>query len=311
MKTLQVIIHCLPREIDQLERVLDKLHEGAGLLESSHRVILDVTLNLNDTFTDWNTSTLDQKFFTNKFEIIKAKNDWTYKNLFEVDTENKCLGINDKRRNSIREAEEEVTHFMYLDLDLHFSSLNLGYLFLALDQITNKYQIVSSQLTKLWDSSWDVLCNSQFINQSYEFYKELDPYLMESYSQQSQVEIRPIQGVKFGGGWFNAFSKNLLQEIDIPDSLGPYGQDDTFVMMGANIMQQKGYDIKQYVLDGMIVCENIKHSIYKYNPYENYIEDLSFEDKGRKYKHAYKANATKNFDLELQKFYTRLNKEVL
>ena len=144
MKILQIVIHCLPREIDQLERVLDKLHEGAGLLESSHRVILDVTLNLNDTFTDWNTSTLDQKFFTNKFEIIKAKNDWTYKNLFEVDIKNKCLGINDKRRNSIREVKEEVTHFMYLDLDLYFSSLNLGYLFLALDQITNKYQIVSS-----------------------------------------------------------------------------------------------------------------------------------------------------------------------
>lgn len=306
MKTLQVIIHCLPREVDQLERVLDKLHEGAGLLESSHRVILDVTLNLNDTFTDWNTSTLDQKFFTSKFEIIKAKNDWTYKNLFEVDTDNKCLGINDKRRNSIKEAEEEVTHFMYLDLDLYFSSLNLGYLFLALDQITNKYQIVSSQLTKLWDSSWDVLCNSQFINQSYEFYKELDPYLMESYSQQSQVEIRPIQGVKFGGGWFNAFSKNLLQEINIPDSLGPYGQDDTFVMMGANIMQQKGYDVRQYVLDGMMVCENIKHSIYKHNPYRDYITDLSFINNGRDFKKKYREQSHIAYQNELQNLIQRL-----
>lgn len=306
MKTLQIIIHCLPREIDQLERVLDKLHEGASLLQSSHRVILDVTLNLNDIFTDWNTSTLDQKFFTNKFEAIKAKSDWTYKNLFEVDTENKCLGINDKRRNSIREVEEEVTHFMYLDLDLYFSSLNLGYLFSALDQITNKYQIVSSQLTKLWDSSWDVLCNSRFINQSYEFYKNLDPYLMESYSQQNQVEIRPIQGVKFGGGWFNAFSKNLLQEINIPDSLGPYGQDDTFVMMGANIMQQKGYDVRQYVLDGMMVCENIKHSIYKYNPYQDYITDLSFINNGRDFKKKYREQSHIAYQNELQNLIQRL-----
>ena len=306
MKTLQIIIHCLPREIDQLERVLDKLHEGASLLQPSHRVILDVTLNLNDIFTDWNTSTLDQKFFTNKFKAIKAKRDWTYKNLFEVDTENKCLGINDKRRNSIREVEEEVTHFMYLDLDLYFSSLNLGYLFSALDQITNKYQIVSSQLTKLWDSSWDVLCNSQFINQSYEFYKNLDPYLMESYSQQNQVEIRPIQGVKFGGGWFNAFSKNLLQEINIPDSLGPYGQDDTFVMMGANIMQQKGYDVRQYVLDGMMVCENIKHSIYKYNPYQDYITDLSFINNGRDFKKKYREQSHIAYQNELQNLIQRL-----
>lgn len=306
MKTLQIIIHCLPREIDQLERVLDKLHEGAGLLKSSHRVILDVTLNLNDVFTDWSTSTLDQKFFANKFEAIKARSDWTYKNLFEIDTKSKCLGINDKRRNSIKEVGEEVTHFMYLDLDLYFSSLNLGYLFSALDQITNKYQIVSSQLTKLWDSSWDVLCNTQFINQSYEFYKDLDPYLMESYSQQNQVEIKTIQGVKFGGGWFNAFSKNLLQEINIPDSLGPYGQDDTFVMMGANIMQQKGYDVRQYVLDGMMVCENIKYSIYKYNPYQDYITDLSFINNGRDFKKKYREQSHIAYQNELQNLIQRL-----
>ena len=306
MKTLQIVIHCLPREIDQLERVLDKLHEGASLLEPSHRVLLDVTLNLNTLFTDWSTSTLDKDFFINKLNIIKERNDWTYKNLFEIDTENKCLGINDKRRNSIREVGEEVTHLMYLDLDLYFSSLNLGYLFLALDQIPNKYHIISSQLTKLWDNSWDILCNDQFKNQNFEFYKDLDPFTMETLSRESQVEILPINGVKFGGGWFNTFSKNLLQKINIPDSLGPYGQDDTFVMMGANMMQQKGYDIKQYVLQGMVVCENIKYSIYRHNPYQSYITDISYTNSGRDFKKKYREQSHIAYQQELQNLINKL-----
>ena len=51
-------------------------------------------------------------------------------------------------------------------------------------------------------------------------------------------------------------SKNLLQLIDIPDSLGHYGLDDTFVVNSANMLIQKGYDIKQYVLQDIVVMED-------------------------------------------------------
>jgi len=67
MKVLQIIIHCLPREIDQLERVLNKLHESSFFLEEENKVIIDVTLNLNDNFVDWENSILDKQFFIDKF----------------------------------------------------------------------------------------------------------------------------------------------------------------------------------------------------------------------------------------------------
>ena len=66
MKVLQIVMHCLPREIDQLERILDKLHESSFYLDKNDKVIIDVTLNLNDIFTDWENSILDKNFFITK-----------------------------------------------------------------------------------------------------------------------------------------------------------------------------------------------------------------------------------------------------
>ena len=48
MKTVQIVIHCLPREIDQLERLCNSLRESYYFVENQIDIILDVTLNLND-----------------------------------------------------------------------------------------------------------------------------------------------------------------------------------------------------------------------------------------------------------------------
>ena len=48
MKTVQIVIHCLPREIDQLERLCNTLRENYYFVENHVNVVLDVTLNLND-----------------------------------------------------------------------------------------------------------------------------------------------------------------------------------------------------------------------------------------------------------------------
>ena len=100
MKTndLHIILHCLPRDIE--------------------------------------TSQLPKEFFADKFEMMKQRCDWTSKNIFEINDSNRCLGINDKRRNSIR--ENNPGNFMYLDTDVHFSMFNLSYLFRALEQIDSE-----------------------------------------------------------------------------------------------------------------------------------------------------------------------------
>ncbi len=58
MKTVQIVIHCLPREIDQLERLCNTLRENYYFVENHINVVLDVTLNLNNRWDLelWNES---------------------------------------------------------------------------------------------------------------------------------------------------------------------------------------------------------------------------------------------------------------
>jgi len=300
---LHIILHCLPREIDELERIVNHLKRSSHFLGKDDEVILDFTLNLSDKLTDWETSQLPKEFFADKFDMMKQKCDWTSKNIFEINDGNRCLGINDKRRNSIRENNPK--NFMYLDTDVYFSMFNLSYIFRALEQINNEYYILNSQLLRLWDSSWNMISNERYISMGYDskIWLKYDPFKLDSevFEYSSTIGIKELNGFKFGGGWFNVFSANLLKEIDIPDSLSSYGLDDTFVEEGCRMMQQKGYDIKQYTLDNMLVCENRRYR--DLNPYVNFITDKTNSDA---FKQAYRDNANKHYPNELQKLSERL-----
>jgi len=300
---LHIILHCLPREIDELERIVNHLKRSSYFLNPDDEVVLDFTLNLSDKLTDWETSQLPKEFFADKFDMMKQKCDWTSKNIFEINDGNRCLGINDKRRNSIRENNPK--NFMYLDTDVYFSMFNLSYIFRALEQINNEYYILNSQLLRLWDSSWNMISNDRYIPMGYDskIWLKYDPFKLDSevFEYSSTIGIKELNGFKFGGGWFNVFSANLLKEIDIPDSLSSYGLDDTFVEEGCRMMKQKGYDIKQYILDNMLVCENRRYR--DLNPYVNFITDKTNSDE---FKQAYRDNANKHYPNELQKLSERL-----
>ena len=305
MNSLQIILHCLPREIDEVERICNHLQRSSHFLQNNDKVILDFTLNVSDVLTDWDKSKLPKDFFIEKWKMIEQRSDWTHKNIFEINTDETCLGCNDKRRNSIRQYSDDVTHFMYLDTDVHFSIYNLSYIFRAIEQIKNEYCIISSQLLRLWDDGWDIISNDRFIPMGYDskIWLKFDPFGIDSevLNHSDNLSLKEIPYIKFGGGWFNVFSSNLLKLIDVPDSLSSYGLDDTFVEEGCRMMQQKGYDIKQYTLDNMLVCENRKYR--NLNPYVNFITDKTNSDE---FKQHYRDNANKYYPEELRKLSERL-----
>lgn len=271
--TTQIVIHLLPQEIDWFEWQAKQLKQGSYYLEEDDKIILDVTLNLN--LIDWEKSQLPKQFFIDKFLQIEKLYDWC-ETQFIVDQEYKCLGCNDKRREAIRSTKAD--NILYLDTDLIFSSELFAFIINAAKMVSIPYYIISPQITKLWDNSWDCLVNSQYVNYppSQEFLQS-DPYLLV-HQKEENISLKPIDQFKFGGGWFNLISSQLLKLTDIPDSLGPYGVDDTYVMICCNIMKQKGYDIQQYVLEGTLVAENMK---YRWNPYKDYLYLVNKQDEFR------------------------------
>lgn len=289
----QIVIHLLPQEIDWFEWQIKQLKQGSYYLDETDKVIIDTTLNLN--LIDWSQSQLPKQFFIDKFKQIEKLCDWC-ETQFIVDENNECLGCNDKRRSSI--CSTKADNILYLDCDLIFTPHILKYMIEASKSVTNEYYIISPQIVKLWDNSWDTLVNQNYINSpaNIESYYNNDPYEVITYSSNS-VSIKPINQFKFGGGWFNLLSTNLLKLTDIPDSFGPYGIDDLYVMICCGIMKQKGYNIQQHVLEGIMVIENFK---YRWNPYKDYLHSINKQNEFRK-------QAEENLDQGIKNFINIIN----
>jgi hypothetical protein len=293
--TTRIVVHLLPQEIDWFEWQMKQIKIGSSYLESDDNLIIDATLNLN--LVDWSKSDLPKNFFIEKFYLIET---FLYnQNItcdFTVDEEFKCVGCDDKRRESIRKTKTD--NIIYLDCDLIFKPELLKIMLDAAKEASkqSEYYIISPQITKLWDNSWDSLVNEKYVkNVASQDYTRKDPFELvnENYGD---IAIKPIEGFKFGGGWFNLLSTNLLKLTDIPDSFGPYGVDDTYVMMCCNMMKHKTYNIQQYVLENMVVAENI---LFRQDPYKPFLSLINKQDEFRK-------QAEENLMVELQMFTNKI-----
>ena len=288
--TTQIVVHLLPHEIDWFEWQSKQFKLGSYYIQD--KVIIDVTLNLN--LVDWNQSKLPKQFFIDKFNQIKLLWDWA-ETQFIIDEEYKCLGCDDKRREAIRSTIAD--NILYLDSDLLFKPELLNYIIESAKLINQDYYIISPQTVRMWDSSWDIITNKQYLNTpaNMETYYANDPFKIITNSFED-LNLIPINQFKFGGGWFNLLSSKLLKLTDIPDSFGPYGIDDLYVMICCDIMKQKGYNIQQYVLENAVVIENFK---YRWNPYKEYLHLINKQIEFRK-------QAEDNLNSEIQNFINKI-----
>lgn len=283
-----IVIHLLPHEIDWFEWQAKQLKIGSCYIED--KVIIDITLNLN--LVNWTNSQIPKQYFINKFNQILKYFDWC-ETIIDINEDGSCLGIDDKRRNSIRSSSSD--NIVYLDCDIIFKPETLALLINGAKQVKNEYYIISPQTPKLWDETWDVLVNEKYINEKYGYEKQIDPYsiLTEDYGD---ISLKPIDVFKFGGGWFNLLSTKLLKLTDIPDSFGPYGIDDTYVMFCCDIMRQKQFLPQQYIINNLVVAENYT---FRFNPYVDYLNVIDKKDEFRN-------QAKSNFQVELNNFNRKL-----
>ena len=289
---IHIVIHVLPHEIDYLEQLMIHLKKSSYHLPEDHNIFLDVTLNTN--LVNWKQSLLDKEFFINKAEnvVLGIGGSWTKSNL-DYGTVPWVEGCNDARSNAIRTTD--LPYIMYLDVDNVFSETMLGHMYQALYLVNrSEYSIVTPETTRMWDSSWDIITNDRYIKEeaSHEIYDNRDPY---SIRQRGSINIREISGFKFAG-WGTTISTKLARLIDVPDSLGSYGLDDTFLMFGSQLLKNAGYDVKQHVLENEVIIENNK---FRFNPYKKY---LSIIDK----KAEFLSKAHLNFNPELEKLKLRI-----
>lgn len=284
---IHIITHILPQEIDQLEQLLIHLKRSSIHIDPSDYTVEVV---LNTKLTDWENSKLPEEFFIEKFKYLeKLTSSWCEVN-FEI-SDGTILGCNDIRRRALRISEAD--YIMYLDADNIFSETLLFTLkeYCKLLNQGDSYDIIVPQTTRMWDTTWDVITGEEHFNEeaSHKNYFNRDPYTV--ITSKDGTTLKPISSFKFAG-WGTVLPTKLRKILDIPDTLGSYGLDDTFIMTVCGILKAKGYKLTQWVVDGETIIENNK---FRFNPYSKYLTTIDRREE-------FLLQAHSNFNQELLKY---------
>jgi len=289
-----ISIHISPYEIDNYQLFIHQLRRNLNYINSE--IIFNPYLNLSNYFYDWNNSILKSDFFINKFNELNkiVENQVILDSVINFD--DKVLGALSYKREFISKYKNQVDAFIWFDSDMIFPDDLLFYLINSFESINQEYCIITPQITKLWDNTWDIIVNQKYINQypNHENYFNFDGY--ELYNQFETKElIENGQYTKFASGWGNLLSSGLFKKyISFTDSLGHYGIDDTFIMYAVDLYKHKGNNIKQFIINNLVVIENNKFKISSY-------DNLVYKNKNIKSKEDFRQESEKEMIEQLNK----------
>ena len=269
-----ISIFCLPYEIDELENTLNQLKKASYYIDNKVEYVLDVTMTVSDRMVNWDKSSLPKKYFIDKFTKLETQSDWCQN---EFKTSDILLGCVSQRRESLNN-HKDADYFIWLDCDIIFDERTLSYMQMVMSSTSKEHEhsIITPELVRIWDNSWDILVNEQFIDKSFEYNQTNDPYKDSGIKGDISIETvlntnSPQSRFKFAGGWFTCISGALLRRIGIPEEFGHYGYEDTFVMVGSEkLMRTTDIQITQFKIKNLVVCEN-----YKYRDNNHYLNGLS------------------------------------
>jgi hypothetical protein len=277
----RIVQYLQPWEIDNFERQVNKLIESSYYIENAKSIIWDVTLNLS--IVDWKSSKIPKSYFIDKFSYLQQIVDYYYTAEFDVDET--IQGSGDKKRIC---AEKLQDYTIWLDSDIFFPTQTLPMLIRSTEQIDETRYILTPEIVRWWDASWDCIVNKKYLTHPHEMRMSFDIYSLES-TVDEEMQIKSIEQLKFGAGWFTLLTQQVLKEIKIPTEGGPYGVDDTYFMICGKMI-----GIKQYVLSGITVAE-MSTRFLKNKDYIKPLLDVKISDKTR--------ISTAEFNNLIQKFY--------
>ena len=295
-----ITIFALPQELEDLALTLYNLKRNYIYLDSTANYQIDITMCLSDELTNWSETKLPKEYIKERTTELATKFlDWCE---WELLWGEEILGCVSQRRHSLSQ-HQDADFFIWLDCDFIFKDTTLSYMTQAYQTIKESNVdlfVLTPQFVKQWDNTWDVVVNDRFLNKSL-MYHEISDVYKDTLPDAGEINIKTIPTFKFAGGWFTLLSKDLLSKTGVPESLGHYGLEDTFVIECCNILRNQGTEIFQFTLENHIIGES-----YTHRPNETikkYISNISKKEEFTRVAHA-------NFPIELNKFYERSNSSI-
>lgn len=275
MNKHKVLIQIFPmlKEIDYLERTLIFLKQNSLFInKEKFHIILDVTLPTSDYLVDWDKSILKKDYFINRLENFKKYYlGWCDEYSLTIDDDVK--GLLDwflKTTNKYSDLDDVII----IEPDVVFGPYTLG-LYLESSLQAKSFSpnyIITAEYVKMWDSSWDIIVNSTYLNEPFNFRNTNDAVIDTYHLKSGDVSLKPLilnnqKYFKFGGGWFTLYSKPLINTIDFPRELEGYGGFDNYVM---NFCYNKSNLVTQYKIENLVITDKHNHTEY----YDDYIYSI-------------------------------------
>ena len=265
---VKIKIHYMPWEVDYALLQLMQLKKSSLNLYPEDKIYFHIGLNLSSHIINWNESKLPKEYFINKFNTALKMLDWAEDVNFIIYEGDELWGHLDLEKTQI---DPKIDYYVGLCPDMWFHEHTLFYMIESTKQIKDKYFLITPEIHKLWDWTWDELVNKNYKDVSYEDWNKSDIFEIKSRVLEEPY-LEKISHFKYAG-WFDLYSKDLLELIPIPDDWKGYGPWDYYSMLISDIAVKNGIDIKEYVLRNQIICEYHPNKEDKGN-FVDYYKDL-------------------------------------
>jgi len=251
---ITILYHIMPWEIDYALLTFTQLKKSKYFLPADVNVKVKSALNLSSYLINWEESKLPKEYFIEKYETLSILLKDYQHDMFVYEGD-ELWGHLDLQRDAMA---PETDYYISICPDMYFSEHLLSYLSMAVRTIKNKYFVLTPQICRMWDESWEPITHPKFaVGPHYGWEKTTDIFDVDNYLHTSdeEVSIQSVEYIKWAG-WFDVYNKAFYEElVRIPEEWHGYGGLDYYGMMISRAASQLGLDFDQYVLTGQIVFE--------------------------------------------------------
>jgi hypothetical protein len=270
---IKILLHLMPWEIDYALLSFTQLKKSKYHIPDNVNITIDTVLNLSSYLIDWDKSKLPKEYFIDKYNqisnlLVDYKHD---KKIYDGE---QLYGHLDSQKS----ISTDIDYYLVLCPDVYFSEYLLPYITQLAQSVNNKYFMITPQIGKFWDNSWDSITNPIYLNKKNEEWSETDVFDIAYNNQynQSDISLLPINNSKWAG-WFDLYNKAFYEELcPVLDEWKGYGGWDLYSMIITSHVKKLGVDFQQYALHGETIFEYSVGPLYGKNRdgFSSYYKDL-------------------------------------
>ena len=242
----------MPYEIDYALLSYAQLKKSRYHIPDDVEIEIDTVMNCSNYLIDWDKTRLPKDFFTQKFNDLEIllKDYKVNSKIYEGD---ECYGLLDMQRDSYCDAD----YYINITPDMYFSEHLLALMIESTKVIKNKYYVVTPEIHKMWDHTWDEITNQRYMDVPYAEWNSTDVYDIRHHMKTDNAEVilEPTQRSKWAW-WLDLYNKAFYEDFaPVQDDWFGYGPWDWWSLMLTEHAKEKGVDFQEYVLRGQTIFE--------------------------------------------------------